>query len=39
MLQDHVAISQKFCCREEACGHAKVIHEKEVEGKSIGKNG
>jgi hypothetical protein len=26
-------LSQKFCCREEACGYAKVIHEK----KSIGK--
>jgi hypothetical protein len=29
MLQDHVAISQKFCCGEEACGYVKVIHKKE----------
>jgi hypothetical protein len=21
-------ISQKFCCREEACGYAKIIHKK-----------
>ena len=24
-----VAIFQKFCCRKEALGYAKVIHEKE----------
>jgi hypothetical protein len=29
MLQVLVVISQKFCCREEACGYAKVIHKKE----------
>jgi hypothetical protein len=37
MLQDLVAISQKFCCEEEACGYAKVIHKKEK--KIIRKNG
>jgi hypothetical protein len=31
MLRDLVAISQKFCCREEACGYVKVIHKKEKE--------
>jgi hypothetical protein len=25
--RDLIAISQKFCCREEACGYTKVIHE------------
>jgi hypothetical protein len=29
MLQVLVVISQKFCCREEECGYAKVIHKKE----------
>ena len=29
MLQVLVAISQKFCCRKEACDYAKVIHEKK----------
>jgi hypothetical protein len=29
MLQILVAISQKFCCREEAYGYAKFIHEKK----------
>jgi hypothetical protein len=29
MLQVLVVISKKFCCREEACGYAKVIHKKE----------
>jgi hypothetical protein len=29
MLQVLVAISQKFCCRREAWGYAKVIHKKE----------
>jgi hypothetical protein len=29
MLQFLVVISQKFCCREETCGYAKVIHEKK----------
>ena len=28
MLQVLVAISQKFCCRKEACGYAKIIHRK-----------
>ena len=28
MLQVLIAISQKFCCRKEACGYAKVIHKK-----------
>jgi hypothetical protein len=28
MLQVLVAISQKFCCRKEVWGYAKVIHEK-----------
>jgi hypothetical protein len=28
MLQVLVAISQKLCCRKEACGYAKVIHKK-----------
>jgi hypothetical protein len=29
MLQVLVAISQKYCCRKEACDYAKVIHEKK----------
>jgi len=29
MLQVLVAISQKFCCRKETWGYAKVIHKKE----------
>ena len=29
MLQVLVAISQKFCCRKEALGYAKVIHKKK----------
>jgi hypothetical protein len=33
MLQVLVVISQKFCCREEACGYAKVIHKKRVKMK------
>jgi hypothetical protein len=33
MLQDLVAISQKFYCIEEACGYAKVIHKKEKNSK------
>ena len=33
MLQVLVAISQKFCCRKEACGYAKVIYEKRKEKK------
>jgi hypothetical protein len=36
MLQFLITISQKFCCREDACGYAKVIHEKR---RRIGKNG
>ena len=31
MLQVLVDISQKFCCRKEAWGYAKVIHKKEEE--------
>jgi hypothetical protein len=38
MLWDLLAIFQKFCYKEEACGYAKVIHKKK-ERKSIGKNG
>ena len=29
MLQVLVTISQKFCCRKEAWGYAKVIYEKK----------
>jgi hypothetical protein len=29
MLQVLVVISQKFCCREEACDYVKVIHKRE----------
>ena len=29
MLQVLVAISQKFCCRNETLGYTKVIHKKE----------
>jgi hypothetical protein len=29
MLQFLVAISEKFCCRKETWGYAKVIHEKK----------
>jgi hypothetical protein len=29
MLQVLVAISQNVCCRKEACGYIKVIHEKK----------
>jgi ABC-type amino acid transport substrate-binding protein len=36
MLQVLVAISQKFCCRKETWGYAKVIHKKE---KKLRKNG
>jgi hypothetical protein len=37
MLQVLV-ISQKFCCGEEACGYAKVIHEKKKrKGKELKK--
>jgi hypothetical protein len=31
MLQDLVAIPQKFYYRKEACGYAKVIHKKVLE--------
>jgi hypothetical protein len=37
MLQFLVAISQKFYCRKEAYGYAKVIHKKRR--KREGKNG
>ena len=33
MLQVLVTISQKFCCRKETWGYAKVIHKKEKEKK------
>ena len=39
MLQDLVAISQKFCCRKEACGYAKVIDKKREKRKRDEKNG
>ena len=38
MLQVLVAISQKFCCRKEAWGYAKVIHKKRKEKKELRKN-
>jgi hypothetical protein len=34
MLQVFVAISQKFCYREEECGYAKVIHKKRRKKKN-----
>jgi hypothetical protein len=34
MLQFLSVISQKFCCRKEACGYAKVIHKKREEEKN-----
>jgi hypothetical protein len=34
MLQVLVVISQKFCCREETCGYAKVIHKKREKEKN-----
>jgi hypothetical protein len=37
MLQVLVVISQKFCCREETCGYAKVIHKKREKKKRIEK--
>jgi hypothetical protein len=37
MLQVLVAISQKFCCRKEACGYAKVIHKEKRELKKMDK--
>ena len=33
MLQVLVAISQKFCCKKEALGYAKVIQKKRREEK------
>ena len=40
MLQVLVAISQKFCCRKEAWGYAKVIHKKgKKRKKELRKNG
>jgi hypothetical protein len=30
MLQDLVAIPQKFCYIKEACGYAKFIHKKSI---------
>ena len=33
MLQVLVAISQKFCCKKEAWGYAKVIHKKRKKEK------
>ena len=39
MLQVLVAISQKFCCKKETWGYAKVIQKKEKEKKEMRKNG
>ena len=40
MLQVLVAICQKFCCRKDARGYAKVIHKKKKkEKKELRKNG
>ena len=41
MLQLLVATSQKFCCRKETWGYAKVIHKKEKKKrkKEMRKNG
>ena len=39
MLQDLVVVSQKFCCRKEALGYAKAIHEKKKRKKRWEKNG
>jgi hypothetical protein len=33
MLQVLVPISQKFCCKEEVLGYAKVVHKKGDEKK------
>ena len=33
MLQVLIAISQRFCCRKEAWGYAKVIHKKREDKK------
>ena len=38
MLHILIVISQKICCRKEACGYAKVNHKKEKE-KRDEKNG
>ena len=37
MLQVLVAISQKFCCRKETWGYAKVIHKKREKKKKLKK--
>ena len=37
MLQVLVAISQKFCCRKEAWGYAKVIQKKDKRKKRVEK--
>ena len=37
MFQVLIAISQKFCCRKETGGYAKVIHKKKE--KKLRKNG
>ena len=37
MLQVLVVISQKFCCRKEAWGYAKVIHKKREKKKRVEK--
>ena len=40
MLQVLIAISQKFCCRKEACDYAKVIYKKKRKRKKeLRKNG
>ena len=36
MLQVLVAKSQKFRCRKEACGYAKVIHKKKKKEREKG---
>ena len=33
MLKDVVATSQKFCCKKETWGYAKVIHKKREKEK------
>ena len=39
MLQVLVAISQRFCCRKETWGYAKVIHKKRKKEERVEKNG
>ena len=37
MLQVLIAISQKFCCRKEIGGYAKVIHKKNRKNRDVQK--